>query len=71
MEILVFKTNVEDKKHVRRLFKLFRALQGVLRWNVDLQDHDKVLRMETVAISPRAIESTLHQAGYFCKELED
>jgi len=71
MEILVFKTNVEDKTHLRRLFKLFRTLQGVLNWNVDLHDHDKVLRMETVAVSPRAIETALQQAGYFCKELED
>ncbi len=71
MEILVFKTNVEDKKHVRRLFKLFRTLQGIMRWNVDLHDNDKVLRVETVAISPRTIESALQQAGYFCKELDD
>jgi len=71
MEILVFKTDVEDKKHVRRLSKLFRTLQGIMRWNVDLHDDDRVLRVETVAISPRTIEMTLHQAGYFCKELED
>jgi hypothetical protein len=71
MEILVFKTNVEDKKHVRKLFKLLRALQGILRWNVDLHDTDKILRVETVSISPRAIETAMQQAGYFCKELED
>jgi len=71
MEILVFKTDVEDKKHVRRLFKLFRTLQGIMRWNVDLHDDDKVLRVEAVTVSPRTIEMALHQAGYFCKELED
>jgi hypothetical protein len=71
MEILVFKTNVEDKKHVRRLFKLFRTLQGIMRWNVDLHDNDKVLRVVTANLSPRTIETTLQQAGYFCKELED
>ncbi len=71
MEILVFKTNVEDKKQVRKLFKIFRTVQGILRWNVDLHDNDKVLRVETVSISPRSIEQVLQQRGYFCKELED
>jgi hypothetical protein len=71
MEILVFKTNVEDKKHVRKLFKLLRTLQGIMRWNVDLHDEDKVLRVETVSVSPRTIEIALQQAGYFCRELED
>ena len=71
MEILVFKTNVEDKKHVRKLFPLLKTLQGIMRWNVDLHDTDKVLRVEAVSISPRIIELALQQAGYFCKELED
>ena len=71
MEILVFKTNVEDKKHVKKLFPVLRTLQGILRWNVDLHDEDKVLRVEVVSLSPRSIEITLQQAGYFCKELED
>lgn len=71
MEILVFKTNVEDKKHVKKLFPVLRTLQGIMRWNVDLHDIDKVLRVEVVSLSPRSIEMTLQNAGYFCKELED
>ncbi len=71
MEILVFKTNVEDKKQVHKLYPLLKALQGILRWNIDLQDIDKVLRIEAVSISPRIIETALEKAGYFCKELED
>lgn len=69
MEILIFKTNVEDKKHVRKLFRVFKAIQGILKWNVDLEDSDKVLRVEAVAIAPQAIEDVMNNAGYYCKEL--
>ena len=71
MEILLFKTNVEDKKHVKKLFPVLKTLEGILRWNVDLHDTDKVLRVEAVSLSPRVIELMLQKAGYFCKELED
>jgi len=71
MEILVFKTDVQDKKQVKKLFTVMRTLQGIMRWNVDLHDIDKILRIEAISLSPRSIEVTLQQAGYFCKELED
>ncbi len=70
MDILIFKTNVEDKKQVRKLFPVLRTLDGILRWNVDLHDIDKVLRIEAVSIAPQRVETVLQQAGYFCKELE-
>jgi len=70
MDILVFKTNVESKKQVRKLFPVLRTMDGIARWNVDLHDIDKVLRVEAVSISPRSVETVLQKAGYFCKELE-
>lgn len=69
MEILVFKTNVDSKRQVRRLFPILRTLQGIARWNVDLHDADNILRVEAISISPRSIETVVQQAGYFCKEL--
>lgn len=70
MDILVFKTNVIDRKQVRKLFPVLKMLDGIQRWNVDLHDIDKVLRIEAVSISPRYIETIMQQAGYFCKELD-
>lgn len=70
MDILVFKTNVESKKQVRKLFSVLRPMSGISRWNVDLHDIDKVLRIEAISLSPRSIETVLQQAGYFCKELD-
>ena len=71
MDILVFKTNLEDQKHLRKLFPVLKNIEGVMRWNVDLEDHEKILRIEAECLSPRFVESALSDAGYFCEELED
>ena len=71
MNILVFKTDIADKKQVRKLFRLLRTIEGILKWNIDMEDIDKVLRVETVNASPRNIEEVFLNAGYYCKELED
>jgi hypothetical protein len=71
MEILVFKTDVENMKHVRKLYSLLKTIQGVLKWNIDTEDVDKILRVEVVSVAPSKIEMTLQNAGYYCKELQE
>jgi hypothetical protein len=71
MPILVFKTNVENMNHIRKLYALFKTIQGILKWNVDTEDSDKILRLETLNVAPQKIETILQNAGYSCKELED
>ena len=69
MEVLVFKTNVRNKKHVTEIAIRLEQFPDINRWNFDLQDKDKILRIETLDLSPKIIETTLHQAGYYCEEL--
>lgn len=71
MQILVFKTNIRYKKHISDLSRHIDNIAGVIKWNVDLDDVDKILRVEARDLSPRVVEHTLWQAGYVCKELED
>jgi hypothetical protein len=71
MAIYVFKTNVENMYHIRKLYGLFKMIHGIINWNVDTEDVDKILRVETVSVSPQKIEMILQSAGYYCKELED
>ena len=70
MEVLVFKTNLRFKKQVTAVASSLDKIEGVQKWNVDLQDCDKVLRIEADNLSPQVIEHTLLRAGYFCEELE-
>jgi len=70
MEVLVFKTNLRFKKQINAVKPHINNLHGITRWNVDLDDIDSVLRIESDNLSPRKVEATLQQAGYFCEELQ-
>lgn len=71
MEVLVFKTNIRYRKNILEVGTVLKALQGIIRWNVDLQDKDKVLRIVAKDLSPRKVELMLNYAGYYCEELPD
>lgn len=69
MNILVFKTNIRYKKQLRQVQPWLSKIEGLYKWNVDFQDNDKVLRLETSDVSPVKIQSLLNQLGYYCEEL--
>ena len=71
MEVLVFKTNVRFKRHVTEVATRLGQFADISRWNFDLQDKDRILRIEAAALSPKIIENELQRAGYYCKELAD
>jgi hypothetical protein len=71
MNVLVFKTNIEDTKQVKYLSLHLKLIDGILTWNVDLHDCDKVLRIEADKLHPNTVVNVLNSAGYFCAELQD
>lgn len=71
MEVLVFKTNVRLKKHIMEIADRLDRFSDISRWNFDLQDKDRILRIEAYDLSPKIIENELQQAGYYCEELGD
>lgn len=70
MNILVFKTDARNRKRVSALAPHLQNIQGIIKWNVDLNDVDNVLRVECASVPPALIESSLQKAGYFCEELQ-
>jgi hypothetical protein len=71
MEILVFKTNIRSKKQVGHISAHLLGLDGISKWNVDLLDCDKILRIEAIQLEPHLIETVIKKAGYECEELRD
>ena len=71
MEILVFKTNIRYKKNVSSIMPHLQSITGIMEWNVDLEDRDKILRVKTLDVMPSSIESVVQAAGYYCEELPD
>lgn len=72
MQVLVFKTNLEDQGQILNAGQLLHPIRGIHRWNVDMHDIDNILRIEAdPTLSPRIIENTLQTGGWLCEELTD
>jgi hypothetical protein len=71
VQVLVFKTNLRFKMDLRHITLAMGSLPGIIRWNVDQQDIDNVLRIETAWLLPQDIIRVVTNAGYVCEELPD
>ena len=70
--VLVFKTSVKRKADVAKLASVLDDLMANDdKWNFDLEDYDKILRVESDMMKSTTIESVLLEEGYYCTELED
>jgi hypothetical protein len=69
MEVLVFKTNLQRADDVERVMPTMNEEQRILRWTVDREDCDKVLRVESDQIHADEVAALIRQAGYSCEEL--
>ena len=68
--ILVFKTNIARKRDLKQLKPVFESRTEVLKWNVDLDDDDKVLRIESTDLAAETVENLLLTIGFKCSELK-
>ena len=66
----VFKTNVIEEEQAEKLVEELLAHFPQSRVNFDLQDCDKILRVEGKQICPRTIIGLMKNHGYQCEALE-
>lgn len=71
IEVLVFKTNILVEDEVSLVKQFLCALSPILDCNVDLDDCDKVLRIESSGITPHQIIDQVTMLGFHCEELQD
>ncbi len=71
MSILVFKTSVDDQQSVRSLRQDLDRLAGKGKWNFDLLDRDRILRIVSTEVKPETAIRLLQCFGFQCTELED
>ena len=68
--VLVFKTSVTNSREVRKLEPLLNQLiQPHGRWNFDLEDCDRILRVEANAKVSQAVTALMNAYNYQCHEL--
>lgn len=68
--IFVFRTSVKTKLHVRNLKPHMKKLLPDDRWNFDLEDCDKILRVECGENSIVKIVDLLNIHKFNCEELK-
>lgn len=66
----VFKTNVRQKRHARRLLNVLASHFPSFRVNFDLEDCDKILRIEGTNIQQEKIAKLVIENGYECDVLD-
>lgn len=69
--VLVFKTSVHHHQIDRVKHLLNELLHENEYWNFDLEDCDRILRVEAVQVTASVIEEGLGSAGFMCEELPD
>ena len=70
MDVLIFKTNINTKKKAFAIQTLLNNFDSIIDCNIDLQDIDRVLRIESkVQLNENKIINTLKKQGFVCKPL--
>jgi len=69
-DVMVFKTNIETEHDLNEIARILDPDHTVLRWNVDREDIDRVLRIESEGGDPLHIQQKVEHAGFLCRELD-
>jgi hypothetical protein len=69
--ILVFRTNINTAGDLEGISMPVSQLPGIIRWNVNLEDPEKILRIESSTDISNQVIETIKSNGYSCEELPD
>ncbi|TCC98972.1 hypothetical protein [Pedobacter psychroterrae] len=67
--VLIFKTSIGSKHDLRRVTPFLNALAADMRWTVDIDDCDRILRVESGADKADQIALVLSSHGFLCINL--
>jgi len=71
IDILIFKTNIDTEQDLNKVASLLNRENHIRKWNVDLQDIDRVLRIESEGADQMEIKKKIEYAGFLCEDLID
>lgn len=72
MTCLIFRTGIKTKKRVRLIKPLLDGNPLISRWCIDLDDVDKVLKIEAEkGLRENDVISIIQTTGFYCETLPD
>jgi len=69
-QILIFRTSIKSSLDIKHIAALFTLCPQINKWNVDLEDWEKILRIECQGITSTEISKALRAINIFARELE-
>lgn len=69
VQCLVFRTSLQNRKDVENISAILDNLTGISDWHVDLDDWEKVLRIECTGLSADYIIKTLFSEGIIAEAM--
>ena len=68
--ILIFRTSITREQDIKRIGILFTQYPQIHKWNVDFEDWEKVLRIESHGITETDVINILQTINIYISELE-
>ncbi|WP_316750628.1 hypothetical protein [Pedobacter gandavensis] len=69
MNIMIFKTSVQDSKDLTEIRPVMDTLFGDKNWSFAFEDVDKILRVVSSIPAVAVVKHILLNNGFFCEEL--
>jgi hypothetical protein len=69
--LFIFGTNLQTEKDKQVISKVLNANNEIERWNIDLEDIDSVLRVESQTLTAEQIIKIITEQDFKCSELSE
>ena len=70
VKILIMKSDISTPDDVKKVDRAFSQLRCIHRWTVDLDDWERILKVESYVLSCENISVILDKVGFQCSELD-
>ncbi|MEC8141763.1 MAG: heavy-metal-associated domain-containing protein [Bacteroidota bacterium] len=71
MKILTFTSNIACNGCVSKVKPFLDELEGVIKWEVDIENPQKILTVQSSEISADQIQEAVIKAGYQLEDLQN
>ncbi|MCB0567994.1 MAG: heavy-metal-associated domain-containing protein [Lewinellaceae bacterium] len=70
MDTMQFKTNINCGGCLAKAKPFLDEVEGIEKWEVDLQSEDRILTVEACELSVEEIKDTLQKAGFSGEQVD-
>ena len=71
MELFIFKTNIQNQEKLKSIKPLLNQHPLFIKWSIDLEDIDRVLRIEAKQNTRESdVLKLIRRLGVSCEDLE-